>query len=586
MQHFIGGRLTSGAAKYVLSLLGPFRLSAPDGQRIDVSSKKGQALIAMLAMAGGGERTRSWLQMQLWGSRGADQAQASLRSELSGLRNRVNAGSQPLLMADHSRIWLDLSLVEIDARSGVDAMGEEFLEGLDVAGEDGFEDWLREERARHELRNEQRHEQRQSDGPHSRNTEIVQTKVNQSKNSVVAGPMDFAALPAIAVLPFANNTDDHELDFLAEGLSEDLIDRLSRLRWLPVIARSSSYSMRGSDAGPIEIGARLGARYLLEGHLRSKGKDSTLSLSLSDCDTERIIWSANTPIGSTDSMTAVEDIISDMTSMLGLKIDIEEQRRALAKPQSDLNVRELIWRGRWHFNRLTKEDAEQARSYFARALEKEPNSPEALIQSTWASIWALWVVRGTDDDIRAVRQQGQKAIIADYDDARGHMLAGIAEIWLRQPLRAEALLRKAVELNPSLAMAYAQLGSALMLRGDAEEAIVQLHVAVRLSPNDIDLFFFVGELAMACLIAARYDDALEYAEQAISRRSAYWQSHVVKVNALINLDRMEEARKAWLDLKQTKRGFEPAHVDWIPFVDSHQNTKLKTGLNLVAGITD
>jgi DNA-binding SARP family transcriptional activator len=134
-----------GGGNYRLRLVGPFRLTGPDGTRIDISSRKGRALIAMLAMAPDGERTRGWLQDRLWGSRPAAQAQASLRRELANLRLAVNGTAESLLLqADYQRAWIDLARLEVDALNG--GGPGEFLEGMDLPGEDGFEDWLREQR--------------------------------------------------------------------------------------------------------------------------------------------------------------------------------------------------------------------------------------------------------------------------------------------------------------------------------------------------------------------------------------------------------------------------------------------------------
>jgi TolB-like protein len=450
--------VTIGIAKYTLGLLGPFRLLAQDGQRIDVSSKKGQAILAMLAMAGGGERTRSWLQTQLWGSRSADQSQASLRSELSALRRRVNNGAQPLLLADHNRVWLDLSMVKIDARDGAYIDGAEFLEGLDVAGEDGFEDWLRDERARQSQR------QTESEPAHLRN--LIDTPNLPKHDTSRIDIQEFSALPAIAILPIANMTGNADFDFLAEGISEDLIDRLSRLRWLPVIARSSSFSLSDNDAA----GQVLAARYVVEGKLRRAISTATLSLSLTDTEIGRVVWSNQMAMTAEVTSKAMEELLSEITASLGAHIDVAEQQRAVTKQQSDLNVRDLIWRGRWHLNRLSPVDAAKAKALFKQALVLEPNSPEALIQYSWALLWEGWVKRVTEQETREIRRLAQKAIIADYEDARGHMLAGVAETWLRQPLRAEALLKRAIELNPSLPLAHAQMGDAMYLRGEPEAA--------------------------------------------------------------------------------------------------------------------
>jgi TolB-like protein len=554
-------------AFFALQLLGPFRLLDPDGRRIDVTSRKSQALIAMLAMSAGGERTRSWLQGQLWGSRGQDQAQSSLRSEISKLRGLINSSEREILHADHIRIWLDMEYITVDARGSINPESGEFLEGLDIPGEDSFEDWLRQERAR-------------LFGRAYSNTPVFSTEepaVVSKTNQV------FSGLPALAVLPFANHTGDPQNDFLAEGISEDLIDRLSRLRWLPIIARSSSFAVRETNPDPKIVGKSLGARYLLDGRVRHQGDVDILSASLMDCQTSKTIWSSRVSLSAEDG---VDNLLTSLAATLGAKIDMEEQSKALRKPQSDLNVRELIWRGRWHLNRFTADDAVQANACFSEALAREPNSPEAIIQMTWSKLWDLWARRGSDDEIRVVRQMAQKAIIADYDDARGHMLAGIAEKWLRQPLRSEALLQRAIELNPSLAMAYAQLGGCYYLRDTPKEAVTMLKSAIRLSPNDADIFHFRGELAMAFLMNGALEDALEQADLSLMRRGAYWFSHIVKINALIRSGNGPTAYNAFLELKSSNPRFGPHFIDWIPFMDARWNRFLSDGLNQVLAEND
>lgn len=131
-----------------MDLLGSFRLLGPEGQRIEVAGKRSRILLAMLATSRSGERSRRWLQERLWGSRDRTNSQASLRRELCNLRPLVNIMDQSLLIARHDTVALDLELVEIDVRDRniVANSRDEFLEGIDIAWEEGFEDWLREER--------------------------------------------------------------------------------------------------------------------------------------------------------------------------------------------------------------------------------------------------------------------------------------------------------------------------------------------------------------------------------------------------------------------------------------------------------
>jgi tetratricopeptide (TPR) repeat protein len=307
-----------------------------------------------------------------------------------------------------------------------------------------------------------------------------------------------------------------------------------------------------------------------------------LSVSLAAAATSQILWSNKLACSSDSSNQALEDLLTGLASVLGSKIDQEEQARTLHKHPSDLTVRELIWRGRWHVNRMTKADSELAKACFDSALALEPNSSEAIIQSVWARVWELWAKRGSEAAIRDMRAMAQRAIIADCDDARGHMLAGIAEIWLHQPLRAEALLMHAIELNPSLAMAHAQLGASLRVRDEHEAAIDAFRMAIRLSPNDHDMFFFAGELAASLLMTGDYSEALVQADHAISRRRGYWFAYVVKINALVRLQRVDEAKRAYRELLAIKSDFAPKFIEWSPFADPKNIAFFEDGLNRAA----
>ncbi len=564
--------MKTGVNSCQLTLIGAFRLNNADGARIDISSRRGQALLAMLATSGSGERTRNWLQDRLWGSRGPEQAQASLRRELSNLRKIINTQGAELLHADFSRVWINLEQVEIDTRKLDQSITGEFLEGLDLAGEEGFEDWLREERQRQEKR-----------VPLKPVTNLAAELVKKASPLVAA---EFAIRPVIAVMPFNSNITSSQEAAIVQGLSEDLIDRLSKLRWLPVIARSSCFALAGKGLDAVAAGAALGARYIVEGMLRDSNAGRQLAASLTDAETGQTIWSNRTAMPPEGDFGAFDDMLDAIAAAVGLKVDRNEQERALTKTQSDLNVSELIWRGRWHLNRLGQGDIEIARNCFDEALRREPNSPEAIIQSAWVTMWGLWLKRGTREEISAARKQAQRAIMADHDDARGHMLAGIAEIWLQQPLRAEALLIRAIDLNPSLVLAHSELGSALYCKGDPQQAISFLNFAIRLSPNDFTLFYSYGELAIAHLMLGNFDAAVEFADKSIMLRSAYWHGHVTKINALARSGKIDLARSAFADLQNSNIGFNESFIDWLPFVDSNWNDFLKDGLNLIEGCID
>lgn len=572
--------MTSAIPPFTLRLLGTFRFLTPDGQRIEIASKKGVALIALLAMAEDGERNRSWLQDKLWSNREQAQARSSLRRELSNLRKQLNAGDVELLICEGDRVELALRHILLDTRPIGDAgiatyeaafgarsnmIQGEFLEGLDISGAPGFDDWLRDQRQ-----------------VMTKTASAAKTTSDRNSSSSDATKA-FNERPALAVLPFLNLTGDPNNDYISEGISEDLIDRLARLRWLPVIARSSSFTVPvDALANRQEVGQGLKARYVLAGKLRQIRDVLDISTNLSDTETGYVLWSQRTSLPLEYSRDALERILTNLVSILDIRIDHAEQGRAREKPQSDLNVSDLIWRGRWHLNRFTREDAEAARLSFKEALDCEPHSPEALIQATFCEAWSIWAKRQSDEQIVEMRKLAQRAIDADPEDGRGHMLAGIAEMWMKRQNQAKSLLEQAIALNPSLAMAHAQLGGFYNLAGEPEKAIGPLQTALRLSPNDHQVFYTLAELALAYCMLGDWQATIENAEQALVRRPAYWYAHVIKINGLARSGDIRAAATALDDLLATKKDFSNKFVTWLPFVDRSWADYLAEGLTIAS----
>lgn len=555
-----------GSSPFVLSLLGRFALSTADGERVEITSKKGSALVAMLAMSRGGERSRGWLQERLWGSRGRVEAAGSLRRELSNLRKQLNIGTEPLLISSRDRVRLRLDLIEIDATIRPQPSGE-FLEGFDIPVEPGFRGWLREQREA--LRPKGRGAVPDESGA------LPAHVVEMSRP-----PAGFTADQAIAVLPFANATGDASLDYLAEGISEETIAGLSRLRWLPVIARGTSFSF-AAVADPKVAGEKLGAEYLVEGRLQRDDASYLVSASLSQTSTGYTIWSRRFSLHSSASQDELEQFVHELVAQLESRVQHAQQTRTRGKQHDHLGVSDLIWRGRWHFNRLRRADTEIAARLFAEALALDPTSPEALIHVTGTLAWSIWSARQPTEQVLRMRKLAQQAVIADPDDGRGFLLAGIAEMWLRHPIEAKTLLQQAIALNPSLALAHAQLGGSFNLAGQPEHAIAHLKTALRLSCNDPNIFYSLSELSVAYTLLGRWDDAAEHAKLALARQPSYWYANVVKINALSRSGRLEAARVALDELLALKPNFSRRYLEWLPFVDRGWIDHFIDGLRLV-----
>jgi TolB-like protein len=554
-----------GSLKVRLCLWGTFRLFAKDGARVDVPSKKGMALMALLATAPDGERTRSWLQDRLWGSRQRPQAQQSLRRELASLKAVLPDEIAALFSADRERVRLDPSKIEVDAE-GRDK-GATFLEGFDMPGEDGFEEWLRDQRQLTIWQRPAAQEELTPPLPRS----VIDL-------SAPAPTKYFGSKPAIAVLPFVSITGSADGEIWAEGMTEDLVERLSRLRWLPVIAPSTMVELSGRDLDASAIGAMVGAAYLLRGRLVQRADALALQLYLLDGNNGQLLWSERIVLPDGVTQKAMAELANELVGILDSRIDSEEQARVINRHVDELNYNEVLWRARWHLNRLTRADAAIARDLLTNLLEAQPNSADVLIQCAFSKAWDIWSARLEENEVVQFRALALRAMAADSFDGRGYMLAGMAEMWLGNHALANSHYHEALCLNPSLARAHAQLGSNNYLAGDPESAFDPLRNALRLSPLDNQVFYVLGEFAVANCMLGEYAEAVRYADLAIARRPAYFFAHVSKINGLIRNNQRAAAQKALQALHKARPGFLPSDLDWLPFAERRWNEFLKEGV--------
>jgi tetratricopeptide (TPR) repeat protein len=229
---------------------------------------------------------------------------------------------------------------------------------------------------------------------------------------------------------------------------------------------------------------------------------------------------------------------------------------------------------------VSREDTTIAGRYLAEAMRLAPNSALAVLEYTRHLGYEIWTKRLPDESKQEMRRLAQKAIALDFEDARGHMFAGMAEMWLRRTEPAETLLQRAISLNPSLTIAHEQLGTLQILTGRPAQGIAPLEFAIRLSPTDYRLFLKHVELALAHLMLADYDRSLHHAGESITLRPAYWHAHVTRINALARSGDIAAARRAHDELLTVQPRFTPDYIDWVPFVGSKWPDFLKAGLAL------
>ena len=391
----------------------------------------------------------------------------------------------------------------------------------------------------------------------------------------------FSGHPALAVIPFDNASDGSDLAYLADGLSEDLITGLSRLRWLPVIARNSSFLFRDHPINAGRIGKLLGARYLLEGSVRLVGQRLRVSAALIDTRDPNVnIWTGRYDRGVDEIFNVQDEITENIVAALETQIERIEQRRSYAKPPEQLDTWDLVRRGMWHQAKLTRRDALEARRLFDEALIRDRMSTEAHIQLAWWIFWDVWVRRASKEELIEMEQLAVAALRLDPLDARPPMLLGIAQLLRGDPVACRAPLEDSIKLNPSLAVAHASIGSSHILVGDPRRAIEPLRTAIRLSPHDLYLFHTAGELGAAYCMLGRWDRGLEWCEKSLRLRPGYWYARVIRIGALARSGEVDKAAQELSELLKRRPDFRTEQLKWLPFVDRNWNDFFIHGLEL------
>jgi class 3 adenylate cyclase/TolB-like protein len=380
------------------------------------------------------------------------------------------------------------------------------------------------------------------------------------------GPVSGATpASAVAVLPFSVDGLESDFAYLGDGLADDIIIGLSNTRWLPVIARSSSFQFRDSGLGTVGVAHSLGARYVVSGALSRSGEQLHVKAVLEDSATALVLWSKRFELPLDAVSELQQSLGKELVAALEKQVDRAEMVRAFRTPWEQAETWRLVQRGRWHMHRRTRADTDIAHALFTQALELDPNSSMALDELAWWHIWRAWLRIGDTDELDMVDLYAGRALFMDSQDARPHCWLGTADIMRGKVQSALDHLAEAVRLNPSFAYAHAATGTALTLAGRYHEAIPHTLEAWRLSPFDLYGFHNFGELAAARLFLGDNAGALEAAERSLRLSPRYFYAALIAITALWRLGRQDDARRVRARLDAAHPGFSSAWVERIPF---------------------
>lgn len=362
-----------------------------------------------------------------------------------------------------------------------------------------------------------------------------------------SGPLPAASSVArsVAVLPFGVAGDLLDEGYLADGVAEDIINRLSRSRWLYVIARSSCVNYRHPLPPSGTISQELGARYLVTGLIRFGARRLRVTAELIDGPRNETIWAQSFDRPADDLFQVQDEISAAIVSAIEpVYLRREEWASSLCAPR-DREHWELLMRARWHFWRTTREHMDRAQHFAHKALATRPDDPPTLAMLAFvlmSRVWAGWS-ECARMDIAEAHRHALQAVSHDDTDAFAHFTLGTVLSFSRNFPQAISEQEHALSIYPQFASAAGELGRVLAFCGRTQEAAVYVVQACEASPQDPHLSLWLRTRALASFIECDYPAAQAFALQALAKRPDWFFNHYLLAACQVAAGHLDDGRR-------------------------------------------
>ena len=388
--------------------------------------------------------------------------------------------------------------------------------------------------------------------------------------------------PSIAVLPFQNMSGDPEQEYFADGMVEEIITALSRIRWLFVVARNSTYTYKGQAVDVKQVGRELGVRYVLEGSVRKASGRVRITAQLIEAETNAHLW-ADRFDGSLEDVFELQDQVAiNVAGVIEPTLQAAEIRRTADRRTNDLAAYDLYLRALPHGLSYEKNRVVQAIDLLGRAIERDPHYGPALALSAWCHV-QLDVGGSTDcrdtNRRQAIDLARQALRVAGDDPAvlthAGHVLGYFGE----DIKAAIGLMDRSLELNPSFAHGWRWSGWIRLYAGQADLAIEHFQTSLRLSPRDRTAGRLTG-IGIAHFFGRRFDDAAATLLTSLEELPAHATPYRFLASCYAHMGRLDEAREIVARLKTITPAVVPSVV---PYRNQEHRELFLSGLRMAAG---
>src|SRR6187455_3395242 len=326
--------------------------------------------------------------------------------------------------------------------------------------------------------------------------QLSRAQADAQESSRAALPMPDR--PAIAVLPFVNLSGDPEQEYFSDGISEDIITALSKLRWFFVIARNSSFTYKGKAVHLKQIAGDLGVRYVLEGSVRKGGDRVRITAQLNEVATGTHVWAERYDRDLADVFAVQDEITEAIVAAIEPQLYAAENFRAQRKAPDSMDAWDLVMRALSHYWRVTRQDNVVAQALLEKAIAIDHNYGQAL--GVLATSYMFTAHMGWMEMTAAMplaERAALSAISSDSEDPWAHNALGHVYLFARRFDDSLKEFELALRLNPSFALAQGYYGSSLCYCGRWEDADAAANRALRLSPRGPYSPVYLGIAAFA-----------------------------------------------------------------------------------------
>jgi TolB-like protein/cytochrome c-type biogenesis protein CcmH/NrfG len=367
--------------------------------------------------------------------------------------------------------------------------------------------------------------------------------------------------PAIAVLPFVNMSGDQEQDYFADGISEDIITALSKLRWFYLMARNSSFAYKGKSVHLKQLGEELGVDYIVEGSVRKDGDLVRITAQLNDVATGGHLWAERYDRALADVFAVQDEITQSIVAAIEPQLYAAENFRAQRKAPDNIDAWGLVMRALAHYWRVTRADNLVAQALLEKAISFDRHYGQAL--GLLAACHTFSAHMGWEEMGRALEvaeRSALSAIHADSEDAWAHYALASVYLFNRRFDDSLAEFELALKLNPNFSPARGVYGVALAYCGRWEDGDRAAREALRLSPRDPFAAIYDGVAAYCQFIGKNYAEAIRFAREGLRQRSDFVGAHRVLTAAAAMAGETELAKSA---LAETRRAQPNISLAWL-----------------------